>query len=234
MNLINKLLLDENYILDLFLSKVKNNEDLLLTYLNVNCFNIYRENMTYQNILDNSMIVYPDGIGIWMLLNKLKKKYKRFNATDLNYKLISLVIKHKIPIIIISGNYDNELVKQLCKNKSIKLIKYINGFLTDENILEEVSELTFSCIFIGVGVPRQELLAVKIKEKYPSSIIICVGNFFNFYFNFQKRAPIILQKFGLEWLFRLVIEPKRLFYRYTIGNFKFLLNAFLLSKDEIK
>jgi N-acetylglucosaminyldiphosphoundecaprenol N-acetyl-beta-D-mannosaminyltransferase len=233
MNIINKLILDENHIIDLFLSKLKNNQDLLLTYFNVNCFNIYHENVAYQNILENNFIVYPDGTGIWMLLYKLRKKYNRFNATDLNYKLISLVIKNKIPIVIISGNYDDKLVNQLCYNNKIKLIKYINGFLTDENILEEVRELTFGCIFIGVGVPRQELLAVRLKEKHPSSVIICVGNFFNFYFNFQKRAPIIFQKFGLEWFFRLILEPKRLFYRYTFGNFKFLLKAFLLNKDEI-
>ena len=73
-----------------------------------------------------------------------------------------------------------------------------------------------------MGVPRQELFADKLSEMLPNKVIICVGIFFEYYFGTTRRAPEIFQKIGMEWMFRLLYEPRRLWSRYVIGIPKFI------------
>ena len=68
-----------------------------------------------------------------------------------------------------------------------------------------------------MGVPQQELFAEKLLRIPDSKVVICVGNFLEFYFGTKKRAPVFIQKIGMEWLFRLITEPGRLWNRYLIG-----------------
>ncbi len=72
-------------------------------------------------------------------------------------------------------------------------------------------------IFVAMGVPMQELFAVELSHELSGKIIICVGNFFEFYFGNIKRIPKYLKNVGIEWLFRLISEPRRLWKRYLIG-----------------
>jgi exopolysaccharide biosynthesis WecB/TagA/CpsF family protein len=68
-----------------------------------------------------------------------------------------------------------------------------------------------------MGVPKQELFAEQLIRTSNERVIICVGNFLEFYFGTKKRAPYFLQKIGFEWMFRLLSEPKRLWRRYLLG-----------------
>lgn len=231
MNIINKLILSEDEVVNLFRIKLKNDEPFIFTYLNVHCYNIYNDSFDYKNVLTDDIIIYPDGVGIWLLLKKLGKNYLRFNATDLNHKLIQILIELKKSFLIIGGDYDEKIIKNDCHANGLNYAGYINGFLSDDTIISGVMNNNAEVIFIGIGVPRQEILAQKIRDLMPSKKIICVGNYFNFYFNFQKRAPLFLQYFGLEWLYRLLCEPKRLFYRYTLGNLKFIFRI-IKQKNE--
>jgi exopolysaccharide biosynthesis WecB/TagA/CpsF family protein len=66
-------------------------------------------------------------------------------------------------------------------------------------------------------------------------VIICVGNFFEYYFGTKSRAPVVFRKAGFEWAFRMASEPGRLWSRYLIGIPKFIYRAFrikLSSKKE--
>jgi N-acetylglucosaminyldiphosphoundecaprenol N-acetyl-beta-D-mannosaminyltransferase len=134
-------------------------------------------------------------------------------------------------LIFIGGNYNEDFIHHKSRAYGLNLIKYINGFLDNKVIIDEVSKLNADVIFIGTGVPKQELLAIEISKNVNDLVIICVGNFFNFYFNFQKRAPSFFRKLGLEWLYRLSLEPKRLWKRYTIENL-FFIKEYLIAKKK--
>ncbi|MCX8011501.1 MAG: WecB/TagA/CpsF family glycosyltransferase [Ignavibacteria bacterium] len=231
MNVFNRLILSETEAIKIIERKITNNEPLVITYFNAHCFNIYCELKNYKDALEN-FTIYPDGVGIWFLLNRLGKKYSRFNATDLNQKLIQMIIEMKKSLLIIGGNFDNAIVKDKCYTKGLNFSAYINGFVSDEEIISEVLKNEAEVIFIGMGVPKQEFLALKIRKLMPSKKIVCVGNFFNYFFEFQKRAPLFMQKIGLEWLFRLFSEPKRLFIRYSIGHIKFLIRVIKFKKSN--
>lgn len=86
-------------------------------------------------------------------------------------------------------------------------------------------------IFIGLTIPKQQKIALELK-KYLSAeanfrcIIAILGASFEFYLGLKKRAPSFYQRYGTEWLYRLMQEPRRLWKRYTIRNIQFLYIAF--------
>jgi N-acetylglucosaminyldiphosphoundecaprenol N-acetyl-beta-D-mannosaminyltransferase len=83
-----------------------------------------------------------------------------------------------------------------------------------------------STVWIGLGTPKQDYVAHRIARLLPVHAL-AVGAAFDFLSKNQTEAPLILSKLGLEWVFRLIREPKRLASRYFIGNFKFLRIVFI-------
>ncbi|MBK6915089.1 MAG: WecB/TagA/CpsF family glycosyltransferase [Ignavibacteriales bacterium] len=104
-----------------------------------------------------------------------------------------------------------------------------------ENVIEKIRTAKPDVIIIGMGVPKQEIVAEKLSRSINASLFLCVGNFFEFYFGTAKRIPVRFRNKGIEWIYRLFHEPKRLWKRYLIGiplfilrviRFKLTLNKF--------
>jgi N-acetylglucosaminyldiphosphoundecaprenol N-acetyl-beta-D-mannosaminyltransferase len=83
-------------------------------------------------------------------------------------------------------------------------------------------------IFLGLSFPKQEILAMEISKKLEELkfekgvLFLLLGASYEFYFGSKKRAPDMYRKTGMEWLYRFIQEPGRLWKRYTIGNTKFI------------
>lgn len=90
------------------------------------------------------------------------------------------------------------------------------------NVLQKIIQTNPDFVWLGVGSPKQIELAIYLKKHLSGVKIFCVGAAFEFVTKQKKQAPHFLQLFGLEWLFRLVMEPKRLWRRYLIEIPKFL------------
>lgn len=108
--------------------------------------------------------------------------------------------------------------------------------LTDQesdDISKEINDSGAQLVFVGLSSPKQEVWMDAHKKKLNKVVMLGVGAAFLFHAGEVKQAPPILQKLGLEWLFRLVNEPKRLWRRYLIGNSYFiwkLLTAGIMGK----
>lgn len=231
-NLLKKLITNPDLLFDIVSNK--NDKGFLLTYLNQHCFNIAYDNMSYKKILEDNFIVFQEGIGMYLLMKYLRNnKLVRVNGTILNKKLFRHIIKNRLKVYIVGGNFKEDFVKHECKKRDIKLVGYKNGYFENENlteILEEIKEAKPEVIIIGMGVPKQEFLAVEIEKRIKGIKIICVGNFLNYYFDLQKEAPLFIRKLELEWLYRVYLEPKRLFKRYFLGIPLFFYRAFFKLK----
>ena len=221
----NKLLTDLNDIRQKVTYSIERGEPFLLTYLNQNCFNIYFNNNKYRKLLDTKFTVYQADLGIFIILKFFgRMNVKRIDATEMNKIILNDIIKNKIPLVIIGGNFDEKFVFDESEKRGINLVGYYNGFFKEtetEKIISHVSKFNNSVVMIGMGVPRQEIFAEKISGL---KVIICVGNFFEFYLGTVKRASVIFQKLGLEWFFRILTEPRRLWKRYIIGIPVFFFN----------
>jgi len=227
--ILDKLLTDPEDIKTKVLNSVERGESLLLTYFNQHCLNIYFEDESYKKLLNTKYVVYQADLGVFLSLKLLgRKEIERIDATTMNNLILIELIKNKIPITIVGGKFDEKFIKNESEKRKINLINYQNGFFRDaqtENVIEYLNNTIGRVFIIGMGVPQQEIFAEKLSRISNSKVIICVGNFLEFYFGTKKRAPVFIQRIGLEWLFRLVTEPARLWRRYLIGIPVFLFNV---------
>ena len=109
------------------------------------------------------------------------------------------------------------------------------GFESDS---EEVALINFKIqaaaphlLFVGLGAPKQEKWMYSHYKTLGVPVSVGIGVSFELVSNMVKRAPVLMQKMGLEWLFRLLVEPQRLWQRYLIGNMLFLA---LVFKQRLK
>lgn len=216
----NKTLTSSSEVLSTIQNSLITKKKLLLTYFNQHCFNIYSIDKIYHNLLDNKFIFYADGFGIY-LVNKFlyNKKYKQFNASDLNDDIFSYLITENIKFYIIGGDFSANVISS--KLESVQsFVGYSNGFFLEHQInliSEKINLVSPQVIILGMGVPKQEIIAEKLSNSVDASVFLCVGNFLEFYFGTLKRVPKKYRNKGIEWCFRLQQEPKRLWKRYLIG-----------------
>ncbi len=97
--------------------------------------------------------------------------------------------------------------------------------LDDEELVEAASrirEAGTDLLWIGIGTPRQDQVADRLRKLKVAPVILCVGAAFDFVAGAKTRAPRWMRSLGMEWLFRLATEPRRLWQRYLIGNAQFV------------
>jgi len=218
LSLLNKIFTSENSILPLIKSS---GGKYLITYVNQHCFNISFTDREYLNTLTSDFTVYADGVGLYSSLKFLGfHPLENFNASDLNQKAFDYFIKNRTPIYILGGKFDTSLILSAFIKKGVNIKGYSNGYEETVSLHDLALTISNSCaevIIIGISVPKQEKIAHALFKLLPDKSFLCVGNFLEFYLGTKKRAPEFLRNSGFEWLFRLSIEPKRLWKRYLIG-----------------
>jgi len=124
-----------------------------------------------------------------------------------------------------------EIVQKLVDTYSTKyspniIAGYRNGYFNqkdEEEIIEQIVNSKANMLFIATGSPKQEMFVYNHKSKLTAiNYIMGVGGSFDVISGFRKRAPLWMQRMGLEWVARLIQEPRRMWRRYLIGNFQFL------------
>jgi N-acetylglucosaminyldiphosphoundecaprenol N-acetyl-beta-D-mannosaminyltransferase len=224
--ILNKVLSNPNDVLNKVLDSLDKQESLLLTYLNQHCFNVYYDDEAYRNLIEEKFNAYQADLGVYIAAKFLNHSDpRRIGSTAINENIIKELIARNIPVVIIGGSFENSFILREAKNRGINLVYYKNGFFAEpevDSIIKQLSSLDIQVIFVGMGVPKQELFAEKLSSSLKNKVIICVGIFFEYYFGKTKRAPVFIQKIGLEWMFRLLTEPKRLWRRYLIGIPEFI------------
>ena len=219
--ILDKVLTNPSDVLHKVLNSLNAPESLLLTYFNQHCFNIYIRNKDYRRLLDTKFDIYQADLGVFLALKILfRRKINRIDATAMNQVILDELIQEKIPLIIVGGNFDNKFVQEETMKRGINLVAYNTGYFEEiqtDSVIMELSKKKTRVFIVGMGVPKQELFAEKLSRSLRNKVIICVGIFFEYYFGTTKRAPVFIQKIGLEWMFRLITEPGRLWNRYLIG-----------------
>ena len=89
-------------------------------------------------------------------------------------------------------------------------------------MIDAVNRVEPDVLFIGMTAPKQEKWAFKYYQMLNAGHICCIGAVFDFYAGTVKRAPEWMISLGMEWFYRLIREPRRMWRRYLIGNIKFI------------
>lgn len=237
--LFDELVKSENEVVRIVADALSDNRHLILTYLNQNCFNIYYSDASYKNLIDTELEYYLDGIGIHLALKLFGfGNVNRFNATDLNNILFKQFSEYKTKLFLIGGKFSPEFLENSGKS-NLNICGYRNGYFGEDefdDLIDDINSSSCKVIIIGMGVPKQELLAFNISKRVKIGLIICVGNFLEFYFGTKRRISKIFRNTGVEWLYRLISEPRRLWKRYLFGipMFFFRILKLRIKTDSFK
>jgi N-acetylglucosaminyldiphosphoundecaprenol N-acetyl-beta-D-mannosaminyltransferase len=184
-----------------------------------------KKNSAYKEILKNFYINLPDGMpGVWIGKFKGRKGMERCYGPDLFMELIKATADKNIKHFLCGGKEGvaGEL-KSVCIEKFNNYNiagTYTPPFreMNDEEFMklgEEINSAEANIVWVGISTPKQELFAKRLSDFTKVNFIIAVGAAFDFHTKRIKQAPKAFQKIGLEWFFRLLIEPKRLWKRYA-------------------
>jgi N-acetylglucosaminyldiphosphoundecaprenol N-acetyl-beta-D-mannosaminyltransferase len=205
-------------------SFLKPNQVRILTFLNAHGVNVSMQNETFLGTYSYADAILRDGIGLkWMLKSQGREAGLNMNGTDYIPKILDTIKGQKLAIWGTQENVVHDVAKKLNASGHL-VVSQENGFHKYEYYLDALYKEKPEIVLLGMGMPKQEQLAVMLKKQcqHPC-LIICGGAIIDFLGSKVQRAPVWMRRMGLEWLFRLVQEPRRLFKRYVIGNFVFLI-----------
>lgn len=98
----------------------------------------------------------------------------------------------------------------------------------EQEVADRINAARPDIVWVGIGTPKQDFWVAQFRSRLQAAVLIPVGAAFNFHAGTVRQAPVWMQRAGLEWLFRLGMEPRRLWRRYLLGNPRF---AFLVLKQ---
>lgn len=216
------------------------NRKILINTLNAHSYNVSLKNKLFRQALLASDILLPDGIGVvWAESIINQNKIKKIAGEDI-FKFEMKRLNTKGGSCFFLGSSQDVLNKILQRAETeypnIKIGCYSPPYkskFTEADtklMLENVNDFDPMTLFIGMTAPKQEIWAYENFKKISADRLISVGAVFDFYAGTIKRAPKWLINLGLEWLYRLIKEPKRMWKRYLIGNVIFM---FSIIREKI-
>lgn len=197
-------------------------------FVNANSVVDADEKSDYANVLRGAWLNLPDGTPVaWSMRRQSSSDQRRVPGPDIFAEMLDGKregIRH-----FLIGSTEDALARIQSRAGEC-----VVGFISPPRLAHHefnvqefavaVTESQATHVWIGLGSPKQDFVAVRLAEAC-SATVLAVGAAFDFSAGTQKRAPIHLQRAGLEWLYRLLAEPRRLWKRYLVGNVKFLLIA---------
>lgn len=190
----------------------------------------------YDSIV-NSDIINPDGQAVVWASKILNKPLpERVSGIDLMENLVKLAYEKKYKVFFFGAK--EEIVKSIIDKysdyySSNIIAGYRNGYFNkddEKNIALQIANSKADILFVAISSPTKEIFLNKYKDIINTPFIMGVGGSFDVISGKVSRAPLWMQKYGLEWFYRLLQEPRRMWKRYLYTNSVFL---YLVFKEKL-
>ncbi|MDH3377083.1 MAG: WecB/TagA/CpsF family glycosyltransferase [Gammaproteobacteria bacterium] len=209
--------------------RATNKQDTLVTFVNPDCLNIAYGDIDYRRILHHADAVLPDGIGIKVACRMRGiEQMENVNGTDLFPFLCERASETGLSLFLL-GSHPGvaDLVKREMQDRypNLRIAGTQHGYFSAEEetrVIDRINQSGADLLLVAMGCPRQEKWLHCHQRNLNARVRIGVGGLFDFYSGRVRRAPIWMRELGLEWVWRLLQEPTRLWRRYVIGNPLFL------------
>lgn len=183
----------------------------------------------FQEIYRKAFLVVPDGVALLWAAKFLQTPLKgRVNGTDIFERLCAIASEKGLKIFLLGGRPEAAQKARETLQTRYPNLKIVGthcppyGFESNPaelaGINSKIKAATPHILFVGLGAPKQEYWIYANYQELKVPISIGIGVSFELVADMVKRAPVWMQKSGLEWFFRLMVEPGRLWQRYIIGN----------------
>lgn len=162
---------------------------------------------------------------------------ERVAGIDLMESLVKLSVQKKYRIFFLGATEEivNTVVNFYSNQYGKEIIAgYRNGYFKKEEeqtVAKQISDSNADILFVAMSSPKKEIFLNTYKDIIQTSFIMGVGGSFDVVAGHVKRAPLWMQKSGLEWFYRVMQEPRRMWKRYLFGNTEFI---YLVLKEKAK
>lgn len=199
-----------------------------------------QKDKVFRDILNNAVIAIPDGFGLMLAAKFLKRPLdQRITGVDFIWHVAELAEKEEYSIYLYGAR------KGIAKKTAEKLqnkfphLKIVgaesgygeNGELNDAQVAEDIKQKSPDILLVALGAPKQEKwIAAHLQDFIGVKVAMGVGGAFDYISGSIKRAPMFIRKIGLEWLYRLIIQPWRIKRIFTATVYF----AYLVVKGKYK
>jgi N-acetylglucosaminyldiphosphoundecaprenol N-acetyl-beta-D-mannosaminyltransferase len=209
-------------------------DQIVISGVNAHFVNLARKLPRFRAIMQSNSLNLADGISLVLSSYLFRCKIpERVTGIDLMLELLRLASERGKTVYMLGGREGaaeraaSEIAKRLPDLKIVGIDRPPIGKEFDLAvscaIRERIRAVEPDFLFVCFGIPLQEYWIEEYARDLPVKVVMGNGAAFDVVAGFFRRPPQRIQSLGLEWLYRLVKEPRRLWYRYSIGNLRFIL-----------
>lgn len=211
----------------------KTQKPQIVSFVNAHAVNLMVKDEGLFQALTESDVLLRDGSGMKVLMNWLGyTPGTNLNGTDLIPRILE---KFEGRTVAIYGTQEPWLSKacDVIEAKGGKVVSRLDGFQHEEDYSSLMQSSKPDLVVLAMGMPKQEKISMLLRSAASQPVtIINGGAIIDFLAERVNRAPKLWRKAGMEWLYRLIQEPKRLFGRYVVGNVVFLTRGLILRVTQ--
>ena len=209
---------------------------MVLSYINAHALNLAGTTPWFKEFLNASDIAYPDGEGVrfgsWLLGNSLPPQTA---LTRWIWELAEFSCRQGFSLYFLGGEQhvvEGAVSALSAKSPGLHCAGFHHGYFQkhgpeSDTVVEEINNAKPNILLVGFGMPVQEDWIRRNKGRLNVNVILTAGSSFDYAAGTKSVCPSWVSRFGLEWFYRFLVEPKRLFRRYFFGNPRFLLHVIL-------
>lgn len=209
---------------------ILNKKPLHLMGVNADKINMLNQNPRLKEIVNSCEIINADGASVILASKFLGTPLpERVAGIDLMSELTQISALNGYKIFLLGATQEiveKTAVSLSSKYPNLKIVGIHNGYFSRDQwteIAQKIKESEAQIVFVGITSPLKEYLVdFFLNDAQINCVFMGVGGSFDVLSGSVPRAPVWMQKHNLEWFFRFCQEPRRLFKRYFIGNWKFI------------
>ena len=212
---------------DWIVKAAEGSEQKRACFVNADCGNITFSSRDYLEAVSRAHLVLADGIGMRLASKMLHQPVvENVNGTDMFPRICERLSSSTAGLYLLGGKpgVAEEVAAWVAKNyPQVTISGYRDGYFKPEEesaVIDEIRNSGAGLLLVAFGAPRQDLWIDA--HLAGVGVAVGVGGLFDFYSQRISRAPQWMRELGIEWMYRLYQEPRRLWKRYVVGNFMFL------------
>ena len=221
-------------------SITQNRKDVY-AYVNINAINVARRNARFRDILNRASVVYCDGegvrigariLGVWLP--------PRIVLTYWVWYLCRVSEQKGFTIFFLGGSegtIDQAVRNVRARHPRMQVVGWHHGYYpkngaVNDQVLDLIHKSRPNILFVGFGMPMQEEWIMHNMERLHANVILPSGSMIEYVAGNKRPAPLWMAQHGMEWVYRLFQEPRRLMGRYLMGNPAFVFQVLLQAKRQ--
>ncbi|MDX1437108.1 MAG: WecB/TagA/CpsF family glycosyltransferase [Anaerolineales bacterium] len=209
-----------------------------IMYANAHCLNLAWEQPGYRAVLNQASLVCADGTGVVLGARLLgRKRPHKASGTEWFSRFCRLADRRRLRIYILAGapGVAEEAARRIQRQwPGIQICGTSDGYFRSRpegDVLEELRQTAPDVLFVGRGSPLQEFWVHQHRRDLPATLCWTVGSLFDLISGVERWPPPVFGRLGLQWLWRLIVNPTGKWRRYLVGNPRFIFR--LLSHRQI-